>query len=55
MSVIVRTPSGQIQLFCKGADNVIYERLCDTLPAESAADIRQVIFIINYRKKMVVL
>ncbi|XP_056447306.1 phospholipid-transporting ATPase IA-like [Gadus chalcogrammus] len=27
MSVIVRTPSGQIRLYCKGADSVIYERL----------------------------
>eukprot|EP00794_Sanderia_malayensis_P006961 gene6961-7746_t len=27
MSVIVRTPTGQIKLYCKGADNVIYERL----------------------------
>ncbi|XP_065059008.1 probable phospholipid-transporting ATPase IA isoform X2 [Rhopilema esculentum] len=27
MSVIVRTPTGQIKLYCKGADNVIYDRL----------------------------
>lgn len=27
MSVIVRTPSGVIKLYCKGADNVIYDRL----------------------------
>lgn len=27
MSVIVRTPSGAIKLYCKGADNVIYDRL----------------------------
>ncbi|XP_026745960.1 probable phospholipid-transporting ATPase IA isoform X2 [Trichoplusia ni] len=27
MSVIVRTPSGQIKLYCKGADSVIYPRL----------------------------
>lgn len=27
MSVVVRDPSGQIVLFCKGADSVIYERL----------------------------
>ncbi|GAB0091473.1 Phospholipid-transporting ATPase [Sergentomyia squamirostris] len=27
MSVIVRTPKGEIKLFCKGADTVIYERL----------------------------
>eukprot|EP00040_Diaphanoeca_grandis_P037483 m.244399 g.244399 ORF g.244399 m.244399 type:complete len:1209 (-) comp33827_c0_seq1:44-3670(-) len=27
MSVIVRTPSGAIKLYCKGADSVIYERL----------------------------
>ncbi|XP_039266166.2 phospholipid-transporting ATPase IB-like isoform X2 [Styela clava] len=27
MSVIVRTPNGKIRLMCKGADNVIYERL----------------------------
>ncbi|XP_072152042.1 phospholipid-transporting ATPase IA isoform X4 [Bemisia tabaci] len=30
MSVIVRTESGQLKLFCKGADNVIYERLSTT-------------------------
>jgi magnesium-transporting ATPase (P-type) len=27
MSVIVRTPNGVIKLYCKGADNVIYDRL----------------------------
>ncbi|XP_013175123.1 PREDICTED: probable phospholipid-transporting ATPase IA isoform X4 [Papilio xuthus] len=27
MSVIVRTPAGQIRLYCKGADSVIYPRL----------------------------
>ncbi|KAG8452878.1 hypothetical protein GDO86_004610 [Hymenochirus boettgeri] len=27
MSVIVRTPSGNLRLYCKGADNVIFERL----------------------------
>ncbi|XP_056417758.1 phospholipid-transporting ATPase IB isoform X2 [Hyla sarda] len=27
MSVIVRTPSGHLRLYCKGADNVIFERL----------------------------
>ncbi|XP_005406394.1 PREDICTED: phospholipid-transporting ATPase IB-like [Chinchilla lanigera] len=27
MSVIVRTPAGQLRLYCKGADTVIYERL----------------------------
>uniref|UniRef100_A0A8C9VG64 Phospholipid-transporting ATPase n=1 Tax=Scleropages formosus TaxID=113540 RepID=A0A8C9VG64_SCLFO len=30
MSVIMRTPSGRIRLYCKGADSVIYERLADT-------------------------
>lgn len=34
MSVIVRTPDGQIKLFCKGADTVIYDRL---LPNEAFA------------------
>ncbi|XP_015200795.1 probable phospholipid-transporting ATPase IA isoform X2 [Lepisosteus oculatus] len=29
MSVIVRTPSGNIRLYCKGADTVIYDRLAD--------------------------
>ncbi|TMW45206.1 hypothetical protein DOY81_009713 [Sarcophaga bullata] len=27
MSVVVKTPDGQIKLYCKGADSVIYERL----------------------------
>ncbi|KAM8977633.1 phospholipid-transporting ATPase IB [Pelodytes ibericus] len=27
MSVIVRTPTGNLRLYCKGADNVIFERL----------------------------
>ncbi|XP_023612464.1 phospholipid-transporting ATPase IB isoform X2 [Myotis lucifugus] len=27
MSVIARTPSGQLRLYCKGADNVIFNRL----------------------------
>uniref|UniRef100_A0A6Q2YGW8 Phospholipid-transporting ATPase n=1 Tax=Esox lucius TaxID=8010 RepID=A0A6Q2YGW8_ESOLU len=30
MSVVVRTASGQIRLYCKGADSVIYERLEDS-------------------------
>jgi phospholipid-translocating ATPase len=29
MSVIVRNPQGQIVLYCKGADSVIYERLAE--------------------------
>ncbi|MGH0152379.1 UNVERIFIED_CONTAM: hypothetical protein FKN15_029516 [Acipenser sinensis] len=29
MSVIVRTPTGRIRLYCKGADTVIYDRLAD--------------------------
>jgi phospholipid-transporting ATPase len=33
MSVIVRNPAGQIKLYCKGADTVIYERYvpCDSV------------------------
>ncbi|GAA6111613.1 phospholipid-transporting ATPase IB isoform X1 [Tachysurus ichikawai] len=27
MSVVVRTPEGKLRLYCKGADNVIFERL----------------------------
>uniref|UniRef100_A0A4W4HEV1 Phospholipid-transporting ATPase n=1 Tax=Electrophorus electricus TaxID=8005 RepID=A0A4W4HEV1_ELEEL len=27
MSVVVRTPTGKLRLYCKGADNVIFERL----------------------------
>lgn len=30
MSTIVKTPEGRIYLYCKGADNVIYERLATT-------------------------
>ncbi|XP_026112345.1 probable phospholipid-transporting ATPase IA isoform X4 [Carassius auratus] len=30
MSAIIRTPSGKIRLYCKGADTVIYERLADS-------------------------
>ncbi|XP_064784790.1 phospholipid-transporting ATPase IA-like isoform X2 [Oncorhynchus masou masou] len=30
MSVIMRTPSGRIRLYCKGADSVIYDRLADS-------------------------
>ncbi|XP_029794343.1 phospholipid-transporting ATPase IB-like [Suricata suricatta] len=29
MSVIVRTPTGKLRLYCKGADTVIYKRLSD--------------------------
>eukprot|EP00033_Pygsuia_biforma_P001285 GCRY01001452.1.p1 GENE.GCRY01001452.1~~GCRY01001452.1.p1 ORF type:complete len:1119 (-),score=332.21 GCRY01001452.1:1076-4432(-) len=35
MSVIVRTPSGQIKLYCKGADSVIYPRLSKDSPGLS--------------------
>lgn len=30
MSVIVRTPTGKLRLYCKGADTVIYDRLSDS-------------------------
>lgn len=45
MSVIVRTPSGKIKLFCKGADTVIYERLGNPTsagPQQQQQFIRQV-------------
>uniref|UniRef100_A0A3B5LTE0 Phospholipid-transporting ATPase n=1 Tax=Xiphophorus couchianus TaxID=32473 RepID=A0A3B5LTE0_9TELE len=29
MSVVVRTPTGKLRLYCKGADNVIFERLTE--------------------------
>ncbi|KAJ6232716.1 putative phospholipid-transporting atpase [Anaeramoeba flamelloides] len=35
MSVIVKTPEGKIMLYCKGADNIIYERL---VPNQEYAD-----------------
>ncbi|XP_043744731.1 phospholipid-transporting ATPase IC isoform X1 [Cervus elaphus] len=34
MSIIVRTPEGNIRLYCKGADIVIYERLHRTNPTK---------------------
>ncbi|PZC79058.1 hypothetical protein B5X24_HaOG216873 [Helicoverpa armigera] len=36
MSVIVRTPSGEIKLYCKGADSVIYPRLAGGAHAQYA-------------------
>uniref|UniRef100_A0A3Q3FTF0 Phospholipid-transporting ATPase n=1 Tax=Labrus bergylta TaxID=56723 RepID=A0A3Q3FTF0_9LABR len=30
MSVVVRTPCGKLRLYCKGADNVIFERLMES-------------------------
>uniref|UniRef100_A0A8C3LDF9 Phospholipid-transporting ATPase n=1 Tax=Chrysolophus pictus TaxID=9089 RepID=A0A8C3LDF9_CHRPC len=30
MSVIVRTPTGKLRLYCKGADTVIYDRLAES-------------------------
>uniref|UniRef100_A0A672G4E4 Phospholipid-transporting ATPase n=1 Tax=Salarias fasciatus TaxID=181472 RepID=A0A672G4E4_SALFA len=30
MSVVVRTPDGKLRLYCKGADNVIFERLTES-------------------------
>ncbi|CAL8071819.1 unnamed protein product [Orchesella dallaii] len=35
MSVVVRAPDGKIQLYCKGTDSVIYERLSPELTAEN--------------------
>lgn len=32
MSTVVRTPEGQIKLYCKGADTVILERLGKNQP-----------------------
>lgn len=40
MSVIVRTPTGQIKIFCKGADTVIYERLSENGPSAGLDDYR---------------
>lgn len=37
MTVIVETPEGEIQLLCKGADNVILERLAAEQTSDSAA------------------
>lgn len=37
MSVIVRAPNGEIKLFCKGADSVIYPRLAGGSSARYAA------------------
>ncbi|XP_045383392.1 phospholipid-transporting ATPase IC isoform X1 [Lemur catta] len=34
MSIIIRTPEGNIRLYCKGADTVIYERLCRMNPTK---------------------
>jgi phospholipid-transporting ATPase len=40
MSVIVRTPTGAIKLYCKGADNVIYDRLAkDKQPFAAATEV----------------
>ena len=51
MSVVVRTPEGKLLIYCKGADNVIYERLghdntghhgkcvCETSLVSSAAQL----------------
>ncbi|EMD32367.1 hypothetical protein CERSUDRAFT_118732 [Gelatoporia subvermispora B] len=45
MSVIVRNPQGQIVLYCKGADSVIYERLAadhdPELKARTSRDMEQ--------------
>ena len=35
-STIVRTPEGRVVLYCKGADNVIYERLDEAHPTNAA-------------------
>ncbi|KAK9305516.1 hypothetical protein QLX08_003517 [Tetragonisca angustula] len=48
MSVIIKTPEGKIKLLCKGADSVIYERLCpvsldnNDLEQSSSDDFRNV-------------
>ncbi|XP_048358974.1 phospholipid-transporting ATPase IC [Sphaerodactylus townsendi] len=36
MSIIIRDPNGKIQLYCKGADTVIYERLHPRNPKRQA-------------------
>lgn len=41
MSVIARTPSGQIKIFCKGADSVIYERLAPKTPDDDSTGPQQ--------------
>lgn len=38
MSVIVRNPEGELILYCKGADNVIYDRLDKSAPTNHHAD-----------------
>lgn len=32
MSTVIRTPEGKIKLYCKGADNIILERLAKNQP-----------------------
>ncbi|XP_058806464.1 probable phospholipid-transporting ATPase IA isoform X3 [Phymastichus coffea] len=49
MSVIVRTPSGQIKIYCKGADTMIYERLI-TRTSEEDAQSRRSPDIEDYRE-----
>lgn len=42
MSIIVETPTGEIELLCKGADNVILERLAEISPGPLTPSIREV-------------
>lgn len=41
MSVVVQDDKGKIIVFCKGADNVIYERLHATVQGTPAANIQE--------------
>lgn len=50
MSVIVRTPSGQIKIYCKGADSVIYERLITKTPEEEAQTRRPTTDVEDFRE-----
>ena len=47
MSVVVQDDKGKIIVFCKGADNVIYERLHATVQGTQAANIQELIYLEN--------
>ena len=51
MSVVVQDDKGKIIVFCKGADNVIYERLHATVQGTPAANIQEPIRASHWPEK----
>lgn len=52
MSTVVRTPEGQIKLYCKGADTVILERLSKNQPFVDKTMVHLEVCVSSFRRQL---